>query len=107
MCVCYDKRADHHQLASYTYLRSEVNQDFEEGRAALTAFNCRRNQHTSAATPTTNTGSEKSHSTVHDFKVYANLCGLLALPPALATAELDRIHTALVRAGTVVPPAFD
>jgi len=86
---------DSQSIESYTYLKSDINADFEPGVARLTPYN--------AAT---------AHETEPEvleawmFKPYANLCGFLALN-CKNTDQLEAISQAISRVKLASPPSFD
>ncbi|RYG67777.1 hypothetical protein EON64_06725 [archaeon] len=82
--------AQHKQLASYTYLHSAENADFEPDTAYLTAYNAMDKGGFDKK-------AAKRRGTKGDFAPYANLCGLLALHKDNVN-QLDRIHEAVLRA---------
>lgn len=87
------------ELASYTYLKSDVNLDFEPGVANLTPFNC-------ADKGSIKKGEVRSATNVEAVQPYSNLCGLIAVSNS-AVPQLDTIYEATSRASKLAPPSFD
>ena len=87
------------ELASYTYLKSDVNLDFEPGVANLTPFNC-------ADKGSIKKGEVRSATHVEAVQPYSNLCGLIAVGNS-AVPQLDTIYEATLRASKLAPPSFD
>ena len=87
--------------ASYTYLASATNADFEPGLAALTPYNARAPPPPGGADapPPLATSAEQ-------LKPYSNTCGLFALPPS-EMANLEEYRQAVREAAARHPPAYD
>jgi hypothetical protein len=90
---------DRKELASYTYLKSPVNLDFEPGAASLTPYNA-------ADKSSVKKGETVRATDVNSVKAYSNLCGLLALDSS-CLHQLDDIHEAINKAKSASAPAYD
>ena len=88
------------KLATYRYVASETNADFEPGLAFLTPYN--------AAAPVAPApdGQKPRATAAAQLKPYANTCGLLALPPSEMSA-LPEYRKAIEAAAAKHPPAYD
>lgn len=93
------KFSDDKTLESYTYLKSEVNLDFEAGRASLTPYNVKDKN-------AVKKGETKIAEDVNVVKAYSNLCGLLAINKD-ALADLDSIYDCIQKAKAQHPLSFD
>ena len=87
-------------LASYTYLKSPINLDFESGMSNLTPYNA-------ADKNSVKKGEETRAITVESVKAYSNLCGLIALDGNCVKNDLDRIHTAILKVKEASAPSYD
>lgn len=89
-------------IASYTYLKSATNLDFEPNTANLTPYNA--SDKASVVKGVTTAAAD-----VSQVKAYSNLCGVFALnASAVASADaLTTYHAAIQRAAAVHPAAYD
>jgi 3'(2'), 5'-bisphosphate nucleotidase len=90
---------DSKTLSSYTYLKSDLNLDFEAGRANLTPYNVKDKS-------SIKKGETKVADDVNIVKAYSNLCGLLAINSA-AIGDLDHIYDCVQRAKAQHPLSYD
>lgn len=100
------------QLSSYTYLKSELNLDYdpsaivaaagESSLASLTPYNVKNKA-------VIVKGTKQPATDVAVVKPYSNLCGLLALDKATASSPeaMRAVYDAITRARVVAQPAYD
>lgn len=74
------------ELTGYTYLKAETNLDYEP-LAQLTPYNCLDKD-------TFIKGNPPRSGTVEEYKVYSNICGLLAISDA-SEINLNLLHDAI------------
>jgi len=86
-------------IDSYTYLRSDVNRDFEIDTSNLTPYNC------IDKSPVKKGVLVKG--VLEQFAPYSNLCGLLALRYACDPELLQLVHQAILRSSAIAPPSYD
>jgi len=90
-------------LESYTYLRSDVNLDYEPGVAYHTPYNSVLDKEKAAAIKQ---GQKFLIEDASHAKPYSNLCGLFALDRE-NLSRLSEFHSAIQRAMAISPPAYD
>ena len=88
-------------LATYRYLPSETNADFEPGLASLTAYNAKEPPEAAV-----DGGAPPRATAVEQLKPYANTCGLFALAPS-EMSDLAEYRRAIAAATAQHPPAYD
>ena len=88
-------------LATYRYVPSETNADFEPGLASLTAYNAKEPPEAAA-----DGGAPPRATAVEQLKPYANTCGLFALAPS-EMGDLAEYRRAIAAATAQHPPAYD
>jgi len=88
-------------LASYRYLPSETNADFEPGLALLSAYNAKQPLEATAGD-----GAPARATAAEQLKPYANTCGLFALAPS-EMSDLAEYRRAITAATAQHPPAYD
>jgi len=90
-------------LASYTYLKSPLNLDFEAGKASLTPYNAADKRLVKKGAPPVLAEDAGA------VKAYSNLCGLFALDRScVGTAQLDLLFDAIQRTiASGAQPAYD
>lgn len=96
---------ENQSLASYTYLKSTINLDFEPGVANQTPFNSNLSKERASAIKQ----GEKFPITAEDLpttKAYSNLCGLFALDSS-NLSRLDEFASAIARAKAAAEPSYD
>jgi 3'-phosphoadenosine 5'-phosphosulfate (PAPS) 3'-phosphatase len=87
-------------LASYKYLKSPINLDFEPGLASLTPYNV-------AVKGSIKKGDAPKRATeAESVAPYSNLCGLFALD-ATCLSMIDFLFDGIQRAKAVSEPAYD
>jgi hypothetical protein len=84
---------------SYTYLKSEVNLDFEENTSNLTPYNSRDKK-------AIKKGDPPRLGTLEEFQPYSNICGLIALS-ATGLPNADFIFEAIQEVKEQEPPSYD
>lgn len=93
------KFVDSKTLESYTYLKSDLNLDFEPGVANLTPYNVKDKN-------AVKKGEVKAADDINVVKAYSNLCGLLAISKD-ALGDLDAIYEAIQKTKSVHPLSYD
>eukprot|EP00308_Calcidiscus_leptoporus_P021906 CAMPEP_0119364276 /NCGR_PEP_ID=MMETSP1334-20130426/11196_1 /TAXON_ID=127549 /ORGANISM="Calcidiscus leptoporus, Strain RCC1130" /LENGTH=367 /DNA_ID=CAMNT_0007379931 /DNA_START=53 /DNA_END=1156 /DNA_ORIENTATION=- len=89
------------QLASYSYVASDINADFESGLALLCSYNAR------GPVPVPEEGDPTPRATcAEQLKTYANVCGLLALP-ASELPLLPKYYEAVCKVAAMYEPAYN